>query len=292
MKRTAVITMCALICFGAMNCLAQDFLVKNPSITGVAVLPVASDQCRPVQISFTLANTTDRTIYSQRPYSGDGYNLYQSFEESGAEALPDRYMVGVSLNGGKDGYPYRWGFRGALGPGRTTTITGYLTLVELGSYTLTGTLVKSGSPADLRVLKIGTVSIDVCEQAQYTPQPIRAQPIYPVINGQPVYPPITPYMVGGYMYIPARPYFYNIGADIISNGYSVVVTRPGMEFVMYPGSRYATMNGIRVIMPMAPYTFDGVTYISPRFISPLFGGSVYWNSYTRQLFLGYGGCCW
>lgn len=292
MKRTAIMIGCALICFGATNCRAQDFLVKNPGITGIAVAPVASSQCLPVRISFTLANTTDVMIYSQRPYSGDGYNLYQSFQGSGMEVLPDRYTVGVSLNDGQDGYPYRWGFRGALPPGRTTTITGYLTLVELGTYQLTGMLFKGGSPADMRVVKIGKVTIDVCEQVQYPEQPTPAEPIYPVINGQPMYPPMSPYMVNGYMYVPARQYFNNIGADIISNGYSVVVTRPGMEFVMYPGRRYAMMNGIRVIMPMSPYTFDGVTYVAPRFMGPLFGGSVYWNSYTRQLFLGYGGWGW
>ena len=117
MKRRAIMIGCALICFGATNCRAQDFLVKNPGITGIAVAPVNANQCLPVRISFTLANTTDMMMYSQRPYSGDGYNLYQSFQGSGMEVLPDRYMVGVSLNDGQDGYPYRWGFRGALPPG-------------------------------------------------------------------------------------------------------------------------------------------------------------------------------
>ena len=89
----------------------------QPRITGVVVTPTRTDQCRPVRITFVLTNTTDTAIYSQRPYSGATYNLYQTFRGAGFHSLPGRYMAAISLDGGKDGYPYRWGFRGSLLPG-------------------------------------------------------------------------------------------------------------------------------------------------------------------------------
>lgn len=287
MRRSMIPAACALAWCASTACFAQDFLVSNPKITGVFVTPVDANQCSPVKISFTLTNATDRIIYSQRPYSGDNYTLYQSFATSGVEALPDRYMVGVSVNGGKDGYPYRWGFRGALSPGRTTTIAGLLTLLEVGGYELTGMLFKGGSTADMRLFKIGKVSVDACVPVASPPQPVRAPPIYPVINGQPVNPPVIPYVMNGYTYFPARPFFYNIGADIYVVGQTVVAAWPGAQLVMYPGTPNAVYNGLPIVFPAPIYVINGVTYVPPRFVSALMGGSFYWDPYTRQMLINY-----
>lgn len=286
MKRSLFALLLALT-IGASASGADIFLVRNPKVTGVFVSPSNADQCRPVKIGFALSNTTDNVVYSQRPYSGDTYNLYQSFARTGIESLPDRYMVGVSINGGKDGFPYRWGFRGALQPGKTAVINGFLTLVEVGDYELVGTLLKGGSPADMVAFKIGKVHVDACVPVSSAPRPMPAEPIYPVYNGQTGYPPVIPYMINGYTYVPARGFFGQVGADVYALQDSIVAAWPGAQLVMYPGTPNVIYNNVPVVLTAPVYVINGVTYIPPRFVTGLMGGSFYWNPYSREMFVDY-----
>jgi len=195
--------------------------------------------------------------------------------------------VGVSLNGGTDGYPYRWGFHGALLPGRTTTIEGRLTLVELGFYRLTAALLKGGVPVGGQTYDLGRVTVKPCEYVP-SPPPVRpylGRPIYPVINGQFGYPPIVPYVINGYSYFPARDFLFTIGGNVYIEGPSVLITIPGYELVAIPGLDYGYLNGLPVQLPMPLYMYGGVPYVSPRMIMPLFGGSMSWDPYNRDLYL-------
>ena len=262
---------------------AQTAEQEKPRITGFVVAPTETDQCRPARISFVLTNDTDEPIYSQRPYSGTTYNLYRTFSDRGFRPLTDRYMVGVSLNGGKDRYPYRWGFRGHLAPGRTTNIVGYLALVEAGTYDITSVLLKGGSRVDSAGIRKAAVTVYICGPAEPT-EPVPAREIHPIINGR-RYPPMTPYVRDGHLMVAVRPFVSRIGANVYFVRNVVVIRRPGLEILLFPGTQRAIVNGVPVLMPLPTYLYGGVTYAPLRYISPLFGASFYWYPQPRLLFI-------
>lgn len=265
----------------------ESVVVRNPTVSRYMVSRVHANQCEAVTMRFTLANLTDTTFFSQRPYSGSGYNLYQSFADVGLSLLPDRYMIGVSLNAGGDGYPYRWGFRGALLSGRTTTIQGSLTIVEIGTYQLTAALLKGDAPVDDRTYSLGTVTVSACTYVPPPPprRPVQGRPIYPVINGQYGYPPVIPYMINGYNYFPAQQFLFTIGGNVYIEGPSVLINVPGYQLVTVPGLNYGYLNGMPIYTPMPLYTFGGMPYMSPRMFLPLIGGTISWDPHDRHLFI-------
>ncbi len=284
MKRSLIAAALVITLAGA--CAADPAVVtRGLNITGFMLFPVNANQCGPVKISFTLTNQTDYTYFSQRPFSGEGYNLYQSFGNRGFQPLPDRYMVGVSLNGGADGYPYRWGFRGALLPGRTTTVQGWLTLLEVGSYHLTGVLLQGGIPVG-RTYDLGPISVGACEYVPPPPpvRPFRGRPIYPMVNGR-RYPPVIPYMVNGYNYVPARNFLFTIGGNVYIEGPSILITVPGYQLVTVPGLDYGYLNGLPIQLSMPIYIFNGTAYLAPRAFMPIFGGSTYWDPDDRNMYV-------
>lgn len=286
MKRLLIAIALALICVSAYAA-PEPVVIRHPKITGYVVTPVETDQCQAVQITFTLSNETDTTFFSQRPYTGVGYNLYESFADYGYRSLPDRYMIGVSLSGGADGYPYRWGFHGSLMPGRTTTILGHLTIVEVGNYRVTACLLRGGEPVSTQVFNIGRVTVSPCTYVAPPPpeNPYPSQPIYPVVNGQYGYPPITPYIINGYSYVPAQNFLFTIGGNVYIEGPSVLINVPGYQLAMVPGLDYGYLNGVPINLPMPLYMFGGVPYVPASVIMPLLGGSYSWNPYDRQLFI-------
>ena len=280
-----MLLMCIVTCSSEAASAAQDTKPQTaPRITGVVVTPTRTDQCRPVRITFVLTNTTDTAIYSQRPYSGATYNLYQTFRGAGFHSLPGRYMAAISLDGGKDGYPYRWGFRGSLLPGKTTTIAGRLSFVEAGAYEITAGLLEEGAVAPGSAVASGSVTVDVCSLTEAR-EPVPARPIHPRVNGR-VFPPMLPYVLDGHLYVSIRPFVYSLGANVYFLDRVIVIRRPGYELVLFPGRQNAFFNGTPVVLPLPTYLYGGVAYVSPRFIAPFLGASVYWEPYPRALVLG------
>ena len=262
---------------------AQDVAgTMQPQITGFTVAPAQAGQCRPVRISIRIRNQSDKPICSQRPCSGATYNLYQTFQDKGFAASPDRYMVGISLNGGQDGYPYRWGFRGPLAPGRSANIMGFLSLIEVGDYNLTASMLQGDQPVGQ------TTTIAVKVQMYIAPpnqqQPVPDKPIYPIVNGQRL-PQTAPYNQGGFLMVPVKPLMKAIGADLSYSENAVIINRPGLELMLFSGKREALLNGISVAMPATAYVINGVAYASIRYMSPLLGQTFYWYPDTRVLYM-------
>ena len=262
---------------------AQDVAgAMQPQITGFSVAPARVGQCRPVRINIIIRNQSDKPICSQRPCSGATYNLYQTFQDKGFAASPDRYMVGISLNGGQDGYPYRWGFRGPLGSGRSTSIMGFLSLIEVGTYNLTASLLLGDTP--LGATRIGAVKVHDSEPGQFSDDPSPAEAICAIINGLRL-PRMTPYMQDGYMLVALKPLVRSIGASLDFTDNSAVISKPGLEIALFPGSRQALVNGIPVHMPTPVHVFNGVTYVPIRYVSPLLAQTFYWYPDSRILFM-------
>ena len=125
LRRMTIIAATALaLC--ALACSAQ------PELTGYILRPTSTDTCNPVRLIFTITNRGSTPILSQSPFTDFVYPLYSSFRGHGFRPLPDRYMIGVTLDDGKDGYPFRWGFRGRLMPGRSVTVSGFIAIPEIG----------------------------------------------------------------------------------------------------------------------------------------------------------------
>ena len=253
----------------------------GPQVTGFMVVP-GIIQCKPVRISFTITNETDKPIYSQHPCAGTTYNLYQSFQDRGFVASPDRYMVGISLNGGLDGYPYRWGFRGPLGLGRSARMIGFLSLIEVGTYDLTASLLLGDTP--LGPVSVGTVKVCGWETGKYSLDPLAAKPIYPIVNGQRL-PKMVPFMQDGYMLLPIKPLVLSMGANLDFVENSAVISKQGLEIALFPESQQVLVNGIPVEMPVPVHIYNGITYAPIRCLSPLLGQTFYYYSDTRVLFL-------
>lgn len=278
-----LITLACLICIAAAACAQNSAPGIEPQITGLSAIPTNTDQCRPVQLTFRVVNRTGRTIYSQRPYPGSTYSLYQTFNGKGLQALSGRYMVGVSLNGGADGYPYRWGFQGALQPNRAATVSGNLSLVEVGTYGITATLLKGGVPVNPDNVEKFTVTVDICNPT-VSSEPVPARPLYSQYNGRRSETPVTPYVVDGYLLIPVRSFVSDIHAYVNYSNGTIVIRAPGTELILFPGSTRAILNGVPVRLPVQTYMRGTVAYVPIRFIGPFFGTTVYWSPTLRTLY--------
>ncbi|MDI6827036.1 MAG: copper amine oxidase N-terminal domain-containing protein [Armatimonadota bacterium] len=282
---TALILLCSTIFMANASSLVRNALLteNNVLLTGFMVLPTTTEQCRPVKIAFNITNNTGMPILSQRPFSGMTYISQKTFSDFGYEAQPDRYMVGISLDGGKDGYPYRWGFRGSLAPGNSIAITGLLTIVEKGSHTLTPALLRGGKPIAKPQIAAITVKVVECRPKSESAVPKPGKPLQPIINGRQLPSPVTPYMLGDTVLLPARQVFDALGANIVWTARSVIFQQPGVVLEIFAGTQRALLNGIPIYLPVSAYVYGGVTYIPPRYVAPLFGAGVFWEPYPRTI---------
>jgi len=273
------------LCVGSGIALAQADVESpaQPEISAFLVGSTSTDQCRPVRINFTVVNKSPATIISQQPYSGATYSLYQTFQNQGFRALPDRWMVGVSLDGGKDGYPYRWGFRAPMGAGKMTNIAGYLTFVESGTYNITAALLHQDGPVSGSV-RTAAVAVAPCVWPDLPGQPQPLREIRPIAGGR-RFPTTVPYMWGGHLLIEVRPFVSYIGGDIHMLDRRIILRKPGVEVVLSPGSRVVVVNGVRMLIPVPVRQIGDVVYVPVRFISPFFGHTFYYYPYDRSLYL-------
>jgi hypothetical protein len=130
--------------------------------------PTTLDVGELLRVSFTVRNNTDNALQSQEPQAGiqsDGsgfdtdngyvYDENECFLGNPEDAYPvyrkqhDRFRVmlgpqnrSVVCDGESGGYPWRWGLDGALAPGETRTVTGYIRFTEPGSVSLSAGMIQ------------------------------------------------------------------------------------------------------------------------------------------------------
>lgn len=257
---------------------------STPQITGFYIDPSQTDQCTPVRVGIALMNQTAQTLSSQMPYSGSTYSLYQSFVERGTTPVSGTYMFAVSLNGGLDGYPYRWGFRGQLAPGHTTTIMGYIVIPETGKYHLTGVLMNGESVVKAAGVQLGVVRVDACSpQQEETPAyPAENRYFFDTFPGFAYNPPLS---TGSHILLPAPPLVYSMGGSLFFTGNGFTISSGGTQMTLFPGSPYAYVNGQMVILPVSPRYYGGQLYIPPRYVCPFFGSTIYYDHYTGNVYM-------
>lgn len=259
--------------------------VDTPRISGFFTDPVKTDQCTPVRVGIGLMNATEKPISSQQPYSGTTYSIFQSFAGKGMSAVRGKYMLAVSLNDGKDGYPYRWGFRGELRPGRTTTVMGYLSIPATGRYRICAVLMNGESVVEAAGTETSEISVSSCApQQENAPQMIPGAGKY-YLNGTPYSDEGPPVVSGGHLMVPADTLAYNIGGSLFLAQNGVIISNGQVQMVLFPNSQYAYVNGSPVTLPVPPSFYGNRLYLPPRYVCPFFGSSVYWDPFGRSVFI-------
>jgi hypothetical protein len=101
-----------------------------------------------------------------------------------------------------------------------------------------------------------------------------------IVNGDRIeFKTIGPREINGRLLVPLRGVLEKLGAfvewDVATH--TVLVNRQGTRIEIPIGSRYATVNGERLHVDVAPITISGITMVPLRFLSETLGARVNWD---------------
>ncbi|MBU0607634.1 MAG: copper amine oxidase N-terminal domain-containing protein, partial [Armatimonadetes bacterium] len=104
-----------------------------------------------------------------------------------------------------------------------------------------------------------------------------------VINGIPLITSRTPVTMGGSMLLPMRDVFEALESEVkwFANEQKAMAIRGQTTIELWIGRTTATINGVPMILPVAPQMVNGSTYVPLRFPAEAFGGTVEWQAATR-----------
>lgn len=96
-----------------------------------------------------------------------------------------------------------------------------------------------------------------------------------------------PHMMQSRVFVPLRGVFEQMGAEVMWNGPSQLVTaRKGNQDVQLKiGSRTAWIDGVAQTMDVAPHIMDGRTMVPLRFISESLGADVRWDAGADAVYI-------
>jgi len=109
-----------------------------------------------------------------------------------------------------------------------------------------------------------------------------------VVNGSPVeFDTIGPRQTNGHVLVPLRGVLEKIGAYVDwDSATQTVLANKGDTSIRLPiGSRYATVNGSRVLLDTPATTMAGSTMVPLRFLSESLGATVRWNERTNTVLI-------
>lgn len=108
-----------------------------------------------------------------------------------------------------------------------------------------------------------------------------------VINGTPLVTSRLPVNMRGNLMLPMRDVFEALNSEIkwFAAERKVMATRGHTVIELWLDVPFATINGQRVSLPMAPTLLNAATYVPLRFPAEAFGGSVNWDGATRTAFI-------
>jgi hypothetical protein len=104
-----------------------------------------------------------------------------------------------------------------------------------------------------------------------------------VINGTPLVTSRLPVNMRGNLMLPMRDVFEALNSEIkwFAAERKIMATRGNTVIELWLDVPFATINGQRVPLPMAPTLLNAATYVPLRFPAEAFGGSVSWDGATR-----------
>lgn len=104
----------------------------KPTITNVQFSPTALEQGQIVQVKVTVRNDSSQTLLTQEPNIGYLYNEGDNFFTKGFPPTNGMWRIAVDYEGRANTdptwYPYRWGLGGALAPGQSAVVVGFIRL--------------------------------------------------------------------------------------------------------------------------------------------------------------------
>ena len=119
--------------------------------------------------------------------------------------------------------------------------------------------------------------------------PARGVHIHVIIDGSPVdfNGPGPIMMGGGYVFVPIRGVFEQMGGDVQWHEDSQVIegVKPGHMFRIRVGSTDALVNGQNTTLPAPPQLIGGTTYVPLRFASESLGAHVRWDPDRNTVFI-------
>jgi hypothetical protein len=129
----------------------------------------------------------------------------------------------------------------------------------------------------------------ITHSSSYQTDPSDAVHIRVVIDGAPVdFDGPGPIMMnGGYVFVPIRGVFEQMGGDVQWHADSQVIegVRPGHVFRIRVGSTNALVNGEDTTLPAPPQLIGGTTYVPLRFASESLGAHVRWAPDTSTVYI-------
>ena len=113
--------------------------------------------------------------------------------------------------------------------------------------------------------------------------PVLAQTARVVVDGQPMGFDQPPVVAGGRVLVPLRGVFEHLGATVLWNPATNVVTaqRADTQMQLAIGSRQAIVNGRVVTLDVPATIVGGRTLVPLRFVSEAMGAQVDWDNATR-----------
>jgi hypothetical protein len=112
------------------------------------------------------------------------------------------------------------------------------------------------------------------------------QPDYSVVNTEPGYYTFDALTQDEHLIISTIPFYYKIGINTYYEQDAVVFTKPGFEFIAFPGTSDAILNGVPIRLAASMYGNGGPLYVPNRYVQPFFGAPASYDPATHSWFLG------
>ncbi len=123
--------------------ITPDLPPTSGEITGVTITPKEFYAGSTMRVDISIRNTSDSTMQTQGPDPRHVYKEHEDFLSADVNRIEGRYRVGIDFEGNADiPNPWRWGIGGPLGPGESTTVTGFIRLDTPREWELSASLVQ------------------------------------------------------------------------------------------------------------------------------------------------------
>src|SRR5215470_948133 len=125
--------------------------------------------------------------------------------------------------------------------------------------------------------------------AAFGSQPVRADVVQIIVNGQQVSFDQPPIERSGRVFVPLRGVFERLGASVVYDNGTINATGDGHDIQLHIGSNTAFVDGQTRELDVAPFIVGERTLVPLRFISESLGANVAYDDASRTVTIGMGG---
>src|SRR6516165_9493523 len=125
--------------------------------------------------------------------------------------------------------------------------------------------------------------------AAFGSQPVRADVVQIIVNGQQVSFDQPPIERSGRVFVPLRGVFERLGASVVYDDGKINASGNGRDIALSIGSTQAFVNGDLRTLDVAPFIVGARTLVPLRFISESLGAVVSYDDASRSVTISMGG---